>query len=120
MTSRVMRWLRSRRADAAQRRADAEQRAAHAARLAALDIQRRQLQDRARSLYAAAEAGGSYPERCRLYHLALAADARAEALHWRMGGDEETALIWTRDAEDYERRAGEPRPVAAPQEAAHA
>jgi hypothetical protein len=119
MTSRFMRWLHARRATATQRRADAEQRAAHAARLASLDIQRRQLQDRARSFYAAAQIG-SYPERCRLYHLALAADARAEALHWRMGGDEETALIWTRDAEDYERRAGEPRPVAAPQEAAHA
>lgn len=54
---------------------------------------------------------------CLLFH-AAAADARAQALHWTLGGDAETAAGLTLEAEAYDRRAAQA--AAEPVVAAHA
>ncbi len=85
------------------------------ARLAA-----RELELRNRSVEMLRLAAGSTSGRsrdCLLFH-AAAADARAQALHWTLGGDTQTAAGLTLDAEAYDRRAAQA--AAEPAEAAHA
>lgn len=70
----------------------------------------------ARGLFRRAMQATDFPERHRLYSLALAQELRAEALHALAGGDAVSAAAHTADAEHYAALAGEPRAV----EAAHA
>lgn len=85
------------------------------ARLAARedDLRRRSVA----MLRLAASAPSARNRDCLLFH-AAAADARAQALHWTLGGDAETAAGLTLEAEAYDRRAAQV--AAEPAEAAHA
>jgi hypothetical protein len=110
----ITRWWRHRMHAVAVAAVEAAEREAQTRRLADLDTQRRALDERARSLYNYATQAQEPAEKRRLYCLAMAAEARSHALMWTMGGDDQTAAIHVRDAQDYERMAG------APKEAAHA
>lgn len=109
MISRILRTA----AEAMRRRPDptAELRARLVARED--DLRRRSVA----MLRLAASAPSARNRDCLLFH-ADAADARAEALHWTLGGDAETAAGLTLEAEAYERRAASA--AAEPVVAAHA
>lgn len=100
-------------ADALRRRPDpaAELRARIAARED--DLRRRSVA----MLRLAARSASARNRDCLLFH-AAAADARAEALHWTLGGDAKTAAGLTLEAEAYDRRAAQA--AAETVEAAHA
>ena len=85
------------------------------ARLAARedDLRRRSVA----MLRLAASAPSARNRDCLLFH-AAAADARAQALHWTLGGDADTAASLTLEAEAYDRRAAQA--AAEPVVAAHA
>jgi hypothetical protein len=89
-------------------------------RLAMLD-QRAEMLAEARRLFNVAGATEGFAARSRIYAQAMAMEARSEALLWRAGGEEGEAAALERQAEEYDRLAGMPRPVPSePVEASHA
>lgn len=105
-------WLRNRRAERVRcdvaRAARAEREARQLEWLRQADAHRIE----ARRLFREAAVPEEFAERCRLYNLALATECRGEACHAMAGGDTESAVQHTMEAEDCERRAGMPQPVA--------
>lgn len=85
---------------------------------ARLSAREQEMRRRAAELLRLAANGASGRSRdCLLFH-AAAADARAQALHWTLGGDAQTAASLTLEAEGYDRRAAQA--AAEPVVAAHA
>lgn len=85
---------------------------------ARLEAREDDLRRRAVAMLRLAASSASARQRdCLLFH-AAAADARAQALHWTLGGDADTAASLTLEAEAYDRRAAQA--AAETVEAAHA
>jgi hypothetical protein len=118
---KVMLWLRRRYEANALAAAAKEEREARRRYIGTLEAQRAALLARAKDLFRQPTPEMAYDERRAIYCRAMAAEARASALFWLIGGDAEAAAKLTTEAEEFDRLAGAPREVASkPVEAAHA